>query len=328
MVPPDTVLPDVLPTDRLTVNGVAAPEIRAELRRIPTVRNAITVVGIWAQVIGILVTAAWLSHPVAWIAAFFLMGRSFALLAILGHEAAHCLLFPNKLVNDVVGRWLACYPSFTPYDAYRRAHMAHHRVEFGPTEPDMNFYSGFPMSWASVGRKLTRDVVGITGIRNLIPLFGALRSSQSRPVALKIFATQGVIFAGFALTGRPEMYLFLWLLPWLTVWKVFNRLRAVAEHGGMQQSIDRRQTTHHVHQTFWPQFWFAPLKTGWHLAHHVDMGVPWYNLPALHDELVAANWVTDELEYPSYWSFWRAVSSGAPRAGSRTDAVVHAAADR
>ena len=118
MVPPDTLLPDVLPTDRLTVNGVAAPEIRAELRRIPTVRNAITVMGSWAQVIGILVAAAWFSQPVAWITAFFLMGRSFALLAILGHEAAHCLLFPNKLVNDFVGRWLAYYPSFTPYDAY------------------------------------------------------------------------------------------------------------------------------------------------------------------------------------------------------------------
>ncbi len=46
MVPPDRLLPDVLPTERLTVNGVAAPEIRAELRRIPTVRNAMTVVGI------------------------------------------------------------------------------------------------------------------------------------------------------------------------------------------------------------------------------------------------------------------------------------------
>jgi len=312
MVPPDTVLPDVLPTDRLTVNGVAAPEIRAELRRIPTVRNAITVVGIWAQVVGILVAAAWLSHPLAWIAAFFLMGRSFALLAILGHEAAHCLLFPNKAANDFAGRWLAYYPSFTPYDAYRRAHMAHHRVEFGPTEPDMNFYSGFPMSWASVRRKLTPDVVGITGTRNLIPLFSALRSAKARPAALKIFAAQGMIFAGFAITGRPEMYLFLWLLPWLTIGKVFNRLRAVAEHGGMQQSIDRRQTTHHVHQTFWPQFWFVPLNTGWHLAHHVDSEVPYRNLPKLQRELEEARYCPPELIWSSYRALWAACISGRP----------------
>lgn len=312
MVPPDTLLPDVLPTDRLTVNGVAAPEIRVELRRIPTIRNAVTVVGIWTQVVGLLVAAAWLSHPIAWIAAFFLMGRSFALLAILGHEAAHRLLFPKKSVGDFVGRWLAYYPSFLPYDAYRRAHMAHHRVEFGPTEPDMNFYSGFPVGRASVRRKLTRDVVGITGVRNLIPLFSALGSSTARPVALKIFATQGAIFTVFAIAGRPEMYLLLWLLPWLTIWKVFNRLRAVAEHGGMQQSIDRRQTTHHVHQTFWPQFWFVPLKTGWHLAHHVDSGVPYRNLPKLQRELEQAGYCPPELIWPSYRALWAACVSGRP----------------
>ena len=33
---------------------------------------------------------------------------------------------------------------------------------------------------------------------------------------------------------------------------------------------------------------------GQHLAHHVDMGVPWRNLPRLHDELVRAGWVTPE----------------------------------
>ena len=26
----------------------------------------------------------------------------------------------------------------------------------------------------------------------------------------------------------------------------------------------------------------VPYNTGWHLAHHVDMGVPWRNLPELH----------------------------------------------
>ncbi|MGZ4718554.1 MAG: hypothetical protein ACXWCB_17835, partial [Acidimicrobiales bacterium] len=45
------------------------------------------------------------------------------------------------------------------------------------------------------------------------------------------------------------------------------------------------------------------------LAHHVDMGVPFRNLPALHTELVDAGWVTPELEYPTYRDLWRALSS-------------------
>jgi fatty acid desaturase len=286
------------------------PEIRAELRRIPTLRNAVTIVSIWAQIALVLVVAAALSHPVVWVAAFLLMGRSFAMLAILGHEAAHRILFANRNLNDFVGRWLSCYPAFIPYDAYRRAHMAHHRVEFGPTEPDMNFYSGFPAGWPSVARKLSRDIFGITGTRNLLPLFSALRSSKSRSVALGVFATQGLIFAVLAMAGRPELYLFLWLLPWLTVWKVLNRLRAVAEHGGMHQSIDRRQTTHHIRQSFSSRFWFAPLNTGWHLAHHVDSGVPFRNLPRLQWELEASGYCPPGLIWPSYRTMWMACVHG------------------
>jgi fatty acid desaturase len=96
----------------------------------------------------------------------------------------------------------------------------------------------------------------------------------------------------------------------MTVWRVINRLRAIAEHGGMTRSDDRRLTTHHVHQSWLARFWMVPYNTGWHLAHHVDMGVPFRNLPALHDELVAAGWIAPGLEYPSYIALWRKLASG------------------
>jgi fatty acid desaturase len=53
----------------------------------------------------------------------------------------------------------------------------------------------------------------------------------------------------------------------------------------------------------------VPLNTGWHLAHHVDMGVPWRNLPRLHAELVEAGWVVPPLEYANYRALWRALAS-------------------
>ena len=114
-----------------------------------------------------------------------------------------------------------------------------------------------------------------------------------------------LLLAAATVVGRPELYLFLWLLPYLTVWRVFNRLRAIAEHAGMERSPDRRRTTHVVRQHLLAQFWIVPYNTGWHLAHHVDMAVPWRNLPRLHDELVRAGWITPDLEYPSYAALWR-----------------------
>ncbi len=319
MTPPDEALPLVLPTDRLNARGMPQPFLRDELRRIPNARNVANVVGVWLQSFGLIALACWITPQVPLVAAlaiwaltFVLMGRAFALYAILGHEAAHRLLFSKKKVNDLVGQWAVAYPAFVPLEAYRRSHFAHHKDEFGPNEPDLNLYNGYPITRASFRRKLTRDAVGISGWKNLKGLLFALKSEQARPVALKIIGAQVIVAIVLVLIGGPArwwLYPLLWLAPWMTVWRVINRLRAIAEHGGMMRSDDRRLTSHVVHQSFLPRFWMVPYNTGWHLAHHVDMGVPFQNLPRLHHELVASGWVVPEIEYPSYRALWQAASS-------------------
>ena len=87
--------------------------------------------------------------------------------------------------------------------------------------------------------------------------------------------------------GHPWVYWLLWFLPYLTVWRVINRLRSIAEHGGMQRSKDRRETTHtRAPAPGRPGFVLVPFHIGWHLAHHVDSGVPMKHLPRYHAELV------------------------------------------
>jgi fatty acid desaturase len=309
VVPAADLLPDVLPTDRLLANGMPTPELRAELRKIDDVRNVGSVLLTWAQAIVTIGGAVWIGHPLAYAGAFLLMGPAFARFAIISHEAAHKLLFTNKRINDGVGRWLLAYPSFIPLEAYRRSHFAHHKDEFGPNEPDMNLYASYPITSDSFRRKLVRDARGSSGWKNLKALLYALKSPGARPVALRIFAVQLVLVAAAVLVGRWWLYPLLWLGPWLTTWRVINRLRAIAEHGGMVRSKDRRLTTHHVRQSWAARFCLVPFNTGWHLAHHVDMGVPWRNLPALHAELVASGWVTEGLTYPSYRALWCALRS-------------------
>jgi fatty acid desaturase len=317
MVPSADARPDVLPTDRLTASGMPVPQVREELRRIPNGRNALNVVSVWLQTAGLLAVACWVTErvPLAvalfiWAATFVLMGRGFALLAILAHEAAHRLLFSKKSINDFVGKWLLSYPGFVPFDGYRRVHFAHHKDEMGPNEPDLKLYRGYPITRDSMRRKLKRDLFGNTGWKNLKGLLLAFNSPTARPVAAKIVLTQVILFATFWIaSGRWWLYPVFWLAPWMTVWRVINRLRSIAEHGGMTRSKDRRETTHVVRQSWWARFWMVPFNTGWHLAHHVDMGVPFQNLPRLHEELVRAGWVTSTLEYPTYRSLWRAMSS-------------------
>jgi fatty acid desaturase len=310
MVPSPDLLPDVLPTARLNAAGRPVGALRDELRQIPSGRNALTVVAALAQSFGVVVAAAWIDRWWAWPIAFVLVARGFVLLSILAHEAAHRLLFADRRVNDLVGAWLLAYPALLPITVYRRAHMAHHREEFGPEEPDLALYRGYPISRASLWRKLRRDATFVSGWKNLRPLLRAAGRGQHE--AWAVVAVQAVLLGVGIALGHPWLYPLLWLAPWLTGWRVLNRLRAIAEHGGMEASRDRRRTTHVVHQGLLARFWLVPYRTGWHLAHHVDSGVPFRSLPRLHEELRAAGWVPDPLEHRSYCALWRSLSSRRP----------------
>jgi fatty acid desaturase len=311
MVPAPELLVGFHPTDRLNPDARPAPAFREALRRIPNLRNALSVASCWIQTLGLIWLAVWLNNPFVWVAVFLLMGRAHAQFAALMHEAAHRLLFRNRKANDWVGRWLLGYPSFTPIDLYRRGHMAHHREEFGPDEPDIPLYRGYPISKDSFRRKLVRDATGQTGWKLLKGLLRAVRiSGPAGTQARRIVAVQLVLIAVSIAVGHPWVYWLLWFLPYLTVWRVINRLRSVAEHGGMQRSKDRRETTHSVKQTWSARFMLVPFHIGWHLAHHVDSGVPMKHLRAFHAELERAGYVTDAVEYPRYTALWRRLASG------------------
>jgi len=307
MVPPAAALPDVLPTDRLNERGKPRPPLRNELRHISNARNAVAVLSTLLQSFGVVIAAAWINTWWSYLLAFVLMVRGHVCLNILAHEAAHRLLFTKRWLNDGVGRWLLAYPTYQAMLAYRRAHFAHHRDEMGPDEPDLGLYAGYPIQRDSWHRKLRRDATGNSALKNFRSLYHALRRGQTE--AKEIVLVQAVMLGASILVMRPLAYV-VWILSWSTLWKVSNRLRSIAEHGGMVRSKDRRLTTHVIHQSRLARYWMVPYNTGWHLAHHVDMGVPWYNLPRLHQELVDAGWVTESIEYPSYRAFWRAASSG------------------
>ncbi len=310
IVPDEAVRPSVLPTDRLLANGMCRPDLRQELRQINDFRNALTVIGLWAWVAAMIGVAVWINNPFLYLAVFVLMGPIHARFAILMHEAAHKLLFSNKRVNDWVGTWVIAYPALVPIQIYRRGHFAHHRHEFGPEEPDMAYYGGYRCDHRTLARRLVRDAVGISGWKNLYPLLKSVKVPTYRKISVPIISTQvGLWAVAWAATGRWWIYPAFWLAPWMTQWRVINRLRAIAEHGGMEAGEDRRVTTHNVRQSWLARFWIVPYNTGWHLAHHVDMGVPFRNLPKYYAELEQAGYVTPGITYPNYISLWKDLAS-------------------
>ncbi len=305
-------LPQAHVTDTIRIDGRPQPGFRDELRRIPSIRNGVSVASLYAQTAALLGLAVWapgLWRLLTWPIVFVLMGRAHAQFASLMHEAAHRLLFKNRLLNDWVGRWTLGYPGFTTTDGYRRVHMAHHREEFGPDEPDIALYANYPVSPASLRRKLIRDATGRTGVKLLRQQLRGLRAPDPvvRHTQYKIWGLQIVMLAAGIAIGVWWLYPLFWLLPYLTVWRVINRLRSIGEHGGMMASKDRRLTTHSVRQHLGARLLMVPYNIGLHLAHHVDSGVPFRNLPRYHQALRDAGYVDNAIEYPSYSTLWKAL---------------------
>ena len=312
MCPAPESLPQVIANEQIRADGRPQGAFREELRRIPSVRNALSVVSLYAQTAALLgativTPGSW--RLLVWPIVFFLMGRTHAQFASLMHEAAHRLLLKQKSVNDWVGRWLLGYPSFTTTEGYRRVHMAHHREEFGPEEPDIPLYANYPVPAASLRRKLWRDATGRTGYKLLRQQLRGLRNPDlpTRHVQYKIWGVQLVMLGVSIAAGVWWLYPLFWFLPYVTVWRVINRLRSIAEHGGMMASKDRRVTTHSVRQHIGARFILVPYNIGWHLAHHVDSGIPFRNLPRFHEALREAGYVGAEIEYDSYSRLWGAL---------------------
>lgn len=321
---------------RLRPDGRPRPDFRQELRQIANVKNGLAILWLVALLVltvmatvavsARLATATWAgagSDAVAttarWGAVLAVMAISVMVMGclqlrlfVLHHEAAHRLLFSRKRVNDLIGINLLGWLAFgTGAHSYRRVHVRHHRDEFGPEEPDFLLYSFYPITHRSLARKLRRDAFGVSAWRILKPLLvGIAKPGRRSTNSLRFYLGQAIVFVPFALTGHPWLYLLLWGLPYATVYQVLNRLRAIAEHGGMTRSSDRRVTTHHVRQSWINRCWLVPYQVGHHIAHHVDSGIPFRNLPKLTQALTEAGYITEQITWSGYRPLWRAMSVG------------------
>ena len=298
-------------SDRLRPDGRPKPELMAQLRRIPNLANAWTCIVAVLLPVAVIATAIAIDHWLAVVAAIPVIAVQQNRMFILHHEGSHRSLFSNRRMNDLVGINLFGWAAFgTGTHAYRRGHSNHHRDEFGPKEPDFLLYSFYPIKRESMRRKLVRDVTGVSAWRILRPRLTGIVKSKHRKNSLRFYGGQAVIFSLFFLAGHPWLYLFSWVMPYVFVYQVLNRLRSISEHGGLTRSDDRREASHHVRQTLLSRAIMVPIGVGRHLAHHVDSGIPFRNLVHLEKVLEEDGYITPEMTWPSYRALWRALASG------------------
>ena len=105
------------------------------------------------------VVAAW-PNPLTIVAALFVIGARQLGLAVLMHEAAHRTLLRDRRWNDAVGSWLCAFPVWSDLRTYRRYHLQHHAKNWTAEDPDLDLATKFPVTPASMRRKIWRDLSG------------------------------------------------------------------------------------------------------------------------------------------------------------------------
>src|SRR3990172_4074303 len=126
-------------------------------------RSWLSIATNWSLVAAAFALVAAAPNPLTIVAALFVIGGRQLGLAVLMHEAAHRTLLRDRRWNDLVGNWLCAYPIWSDIGPYRPYHLKHHAKTWTAEDPDLALANPFPITRASLRRKVWRDLSGRTG---------------------------------------------------------------------------------------------------------------------------------------------------------------------
>ena len=225
-----------------------------------------------------------------------LVVAAFAVLAAwynsVQHEVIHGHPTPWRRINTA----MASLPVglVIPFGWYRSCHLAHHRDEH-LTDPSLDpesFYVS-AAAWESYGRAHRAAV----GVLNTLPgrlligppvlsarmVAGAWSALRARPlhtaIRIGLHAAGVAVVLAVVIACGLDVWVYFLGAAWFG-WSI-SLMRSFAEHrfvdGGTQSAVVRAG----------PVLSLLYLNNNLHLSHHARPGVPWYQLPALHERLEA-----------------------------------------
>ena len=229
-------------------------------------------------------------------------------LAILMHEGAHGLIANNVRFNNYISQFFCAFPMAVDTYDYRHYHLKHHRHTQTEDDPDLVLSKPFPITKSSFIRKMLRDLTGITGIKqryqsiqktfdnDTLKVDGKeISGFKSKATLRGIFLSQILIFISMSIVGNWWYYFAFWIVPALTIFQFFYRIRNIAEHAVVPNDCDDFNNARTTNASFIERFFVAPYYVNYHLEHHLFMFVPCYKLKDAHNLLVAKKY-TNRME--------------------------------
>lgn len=292
---------------RVDPKDVFAPEEWARLSARSSWAGLALVAACWGLIFAAGAMFVLWPNPLSYVLAVTVIGARQLGLAILMHDAAHGALHPNQKLNDWVGEWLCAAPVGGRLQSYRDYHLKHHRYTEQPEDPDLALSAPFPITRASLRRKIVRDLTGQTFFKQRkAQLFGNLQKGQIvNPTTAHILAVNAILFAALALAGYWWAYPALWIVPMATWLPLVTRLRNIAEHAVVDTREDPFSHARTTLANPIERLLVAPFWVHFHAEHHAFMHVPCYRLERMHRMLMDKGYWSRMTIAPGYFSVLR-----------------------
>ncbi|MEL7220137.1 MAG: fatty acid desaturase family protein [Bacteroidota bacterium] len=228
--------------------------------------------------------------------AVLIIGARMHALAILMHDATHFRFLKNRYWNDLLTNIFTMYPLFTSIETYRQNHLRHHQHLNTEDDPDWVAKLGkraftFPKTKSEFLLTIGSYLVMYKGISDAIwflrrfqaPAATSAQHTENTAAKLVFYL---VLFVSLSLSGTWLYFLLFWVVPYLSTFFMYQYVRSVAEHYGELAHDHALTSSRTVKPNLLERFFLAPHQVGYHLEHHLYPGVPFYNLPKLHDVLM------------------------------------------
>jgi fatty acid desaturase len=236
-------------------------------------------------------------------AALLLLGHSMVIAAYLVHECGHNMVFHKSQHNTALGRFLIwiCGASYGTYEDIRYKHFRHHVDNDDVVWFDYeHFFATHPRTLAITRLFEWFYVPAHDLIMHFIMVFTSFVIPQRRNQRrrnLTVILIRGGIFVALVI-WVPKVAI-LYAIAYMLMMTVLRFMDSIQHDYSYSLTLFdtarpprkgnvewEQEHTFSNPQSLNTEFlnWLT-LNFGFHNAHHADMTVPWYRLPAKHREL-------------------------------------------
>lgn len=229
---------------------------------------------------------------------YLIGGLSLSTLSVLSHESSHNLMTRNPSVDRWIG-FVCGIPILFSAMGYRIMHPLHHkylRSEKDPDDIENVSKDSFWLRWLYV----LVFFFSIYLYLIMVPLNAVKRATRREQWSVIAELIAMAVIAATAWFVLPANWMIEgWLIPLLVAGQIAN-IRGISEHGmttGGNEMTDSRTVATN------PLLSFMMCNINYHIEHHLYPGVPWYNLPKIHNLLQDEYKAAGSSVYTSYRDF-------------------------